>query len=153
MRRSCGNLWGGCADSCFKRLLCRHQGQIRIALSPGALFAIETLGELDELLFAGDAAAGKAMLRTRMTDYFAEAQSAASERDAGDSDDGDGASEATQRPIDAGETSTRRTVVLTGATGFLGAFLLHALVKSAEWSDSRVVCLVRAPDAAGTLKR
>jgi thioester reductase-like protein len=42
-------------------------------------------------------------------------------------------------------TTHPRTVLLTGATGFLGAFLLRELLaRGAE----RVVCLVRAPDVA-----
>ena len=39
------------------RFVSRLQAQFRLALSPGALFSVETFGELDELLFAGDAAA------------------------------------------------------------------------------------------------
>ena len=41
-------------------------------------------------------------------------------------------------------------ILLTGATGYLGAYLLAALL---ERSNATVVCLVRAPDAAGGLTR
>jgi thioester reductase-like protein len=43
-----------------------------------------------------------------------------------------------------------REVLLTGATGFLGAHLLRELLDA---TDARVWCLVRAPDEAGVLDR
>ncbi|KAI9016364.1 L-aminoadipate-semialdehyde dehydrogenase [Phycomyces nitens] len=43
-----------------------------------------------------------------------------------------------------------RTFVLTGATGFLGAFIL---AKILEHKDTRVVCVVRAKDSAGAYER
>ena len=44
------------------------------------------------------------------------------------------------------------TVFLTGATGFLGAFILRDLLQRAE-RVKKVVCLVRAADDAGALTR
>jgi len=46
--------------------------------------------------------------------------------------------------------SEARDVFLTGATGFLGAFLLHDLLQATE---ARVHCLVRAADPGEGLKR
>ncbi|MCP2261200.1 nonribosomal peptide synthetase MxcG [Streptoalloteichus tenebrarius] len=43
-----------------------------------------------------------------------------------------------------------RQVLLTGATGFVGAHLLHELLTQ---TDARVVCLVRAEDAASAERR
>ncbi|KAM3421526.1 hypothetical protein BST61_g1915 [Cercospora zeina] len=37
-----------------------------------------------------------------------------------------------------------KTVLLTGATGFLGAFLLHELL---EGTSAQIICLVRSPDS------
>jgi thioester reductase-like protein len=53
-------------------------------------------------------------------------------------------SEASRSPQDP------RVFLLTGATGFLGAFLLEELLAR---SDARVLCLVRARDAAQGLQR
>ncbi|CAK1359725.1 Linear gramicidin synthase subunit D [Cercospora beticola] len=38
-----------------------------------------------------------------------------------------------------------RTVLLTGATGFLGAFLLHELL---EGTSAQIICLVRSPESS-----
>ncbi|HWI06505.1 MAG TPA: SDR family oxidoreductase [Solirubrobacteraceae bacterium] len=46
--------------------------------------------------------------------------------------------------------TARRTVLLTGATGFLG---MEALVRVLEQTDDEVVCLVRAADAAAAQER
>lgn len=51
----------------------------------------------------------------------------------------------------AGEIAERPArILLTGATGYLGAYLLSALL---DRSDATVVCLVRASDAAAGLAR
>ncbi|MEW5929754.1 MAG: thioester reductase domain-containing protein [Gemmatimonadota bacterium] len=50
-------------------------------------------------------------------------------------------------PVRGGEP---RAVLLTGATGFLGAYLLHELL---ERTAARVYCLVRADDPAAGLER
>ncbi|MFN2136956.1 MAG: amino acid adenylation domain-containing protein [Candidatus Promineifilaceae bacterium] len=49
-----------------------------------------------------------------------------------------------------GQVEAPRTVLLTGATGFLGAFLLRDLLADTE---AAVICLVRADDAAQGLAR
>jgi FkbH-like protein/thioester reductase-like protein len=46
--------------------------------------------------------------------------------------------------------SEPRNVLLTGATGFVGTYLLAELLRS---TDARIVCLVRAKDAAGARAR
>jgi thioester reductase-like protein len=52
-----------------------------------------------------------------------------------------------REPARAGEPAE---VLLTGATGFLGAYLLHELLERTAF---RVHCLVRAPDAGAGLER
>ena len=59
----------------------------------------------------------------------------------------------------------RDTILLTGATGFLGAFLLQALsadscpllpvvaLESSDLPRMRIVCVVRAKDDLAALKR
>lgn len=48
------------------------------------------------------------------------------------------------------ENAAARTFVLTGATGFLGAFIL---AKVLAFPDTRVICVVRAKDGAAALER
>jgi thioester reductase-like protein len=47
-------------------------------------------------------------------------------------------------------SETQKEVFLTGATGFLGAFLLEDLLRN---TDARVHCLVRAPSAEAAAQR
>ena len=53
-------------------------------------------------------------------------------------------------PVDPAGFADPRTVLLTGATGFLGAFLLRRLLDSTR---ATVVCLVRAADPDGAHRR
>ena len=46
--------------------------------------------------------------------------------------------------------TTARTVLLTGATGFLGVYLLHALLAR---STAQIYCHVRAADGAAGVER
>lgn len=55
-------------------------------------------------------------------------------------------------PADVSE-SRPPTVLLTGATGFLGRFLLLELLEQVAVDGGRVVCLVRAPDQATAVRR
>ena len=48
------------------------------------------------------------------------------------------------------ERPSPRQVLLTGATGFVGAHLLHQLLRQ---TDARMVCLVRAQDEAQAMER
>jgi thioester reductase-like protein len=50
------------------------------------------------------------------------------------------------RPAEGGVTDRPRHVLLTGATGFLGAFLVRSLL---EESPARITCLVRSPAGEG----
>ncbi|HEU0079797.1 MAG TPA: thioester reductase domain-containing protein, partial [Longimicrobiaceae bacterium] len=54
------------------------------------------------------------------------------------------------RPREPARAGEPREALLTGATGFLGSYLLHELM---ERTPFRVHCLVRAPDAAAALER
>ncbi|MFD7662142.1 thioester reductase domain-containing protein [Streptomyces sp. NPDC059788] len=49
-------------------------------------------------------------------------------------------------PLAPREAPPGTDVLLTGATGFVGAFLLHELLQDPGYRDSRVYCLVRADD-------
>ncbi|MFJ4621602.1 beta-ketoacyl synthase N-terminal-like domain-containing protein [Streptomyces sp. NPDC088812] len=71
--------------------------------------------------------------------------------------DGDGALVDTdlQIPLEplARQSAPGRDVLLTGATGYLGAFLLDALLTASEASGGRVYCVVRAADEAEGMAR
>ncbi|KAJ9094096.1 hypothetical protein QFC21_006197 [Naganishia friedmannii] len=54
-------------------------------------------------------------------------------------------------PVAKGRKTDQRTVVLTGATGSLGAHLLHQLLEQKD--VERVICLVRAKNDQDALKR
>jgi phthiocerol/phenolphthiocerol synthesis type-I polyketide synthase E len=68
--------------------------------------------------------------------------------------DGDGALVDLDLQLPLGALATAeapgRDVLLTGATGYLGAFLLHNLLAA---TTGRVYCLVRAEDEAGAMRR
>jgi phthiocerol/phenolphthiocerol synthesis type-I polyketide synthase E len=72
----------------------------------------------------------------------------------GEAVDGDGALIDADLAAGLGPIATRASagtdVLLTGATGYVGAFLLHELLRQ---TDHRVYCLVRADDEAGGLAR
>jgi thioester reductase-like protein len=53
-------------------------------------------------------------------------------------------------PASAAVADRPSRILLTGATGYLGAYLLGALL---ERSDATIICLVRASDATGGLAR
>jgi len=55
-------------------------------------------------------------------------------------------------PADFSSSSKRLTVLLTGATGFLGAFVLRELLQRSG-RVAKVICLVRAKDEAAGLDR
>ena len=50
----------------------------------------------------------------------------------------------------AGPQNTQEAILLTGATGFLGAFLLEALIQE---SSATIYCLVRASDSQQAMER
>ncbi|RSM46441.1 polyketide synthase type I [Amycolatopsis balhimycina DSM 5908] len=82
------------------------------------------------------------------------AEAVAASGTAGEAADGDGALidadlAAGLGPI-AARPSAGTDVLLTGATGYVGAFLLHELLRQ---TTHRVYCLVRAEDEAGGLAR
>ncbi len=54
------------------------------------------------------------------------------------------------KPLELAQVTNPRAVLLTGATGFLGAFLLQELLRS---TAARVYCLVRAKDNRGAMER
>ena len=55
-----------------------------------------------------------------------------------------------QDAVSAAEAAAPRAVLLTGATGFVGAHLLHALI---EETDATIHCLVRAASTADGMDR
>lgn len=64
----------------------------------------------------------------------------------------DAAALVAELPASFGTPSAVRTVLLTGATGFLGAFVLHDLLRNRP-EVQKVLVHARAPDAAAALQR
>ncbi|HEX2178135.1 MAG TPA: thioester reductase domain-containing protein, partial [Actinomycetota bacterium] len=114
------------------RLVARVRRELKVDLPLRALFEYPTVGGL--------AHASELALATRTppeeeVDLWAEAVLAPDIDPAG----------ALRRP-----DGPPRRILLTGATGFLGAFLLHELL---EQSDAEILCLVRAADEARAAER
>lgn len=59
---------------------------------------------------------------------------------------------AAARPADA-LPATAKNILLTGASGFLGRFLLLELLTRVEQQDGQLVCIVRAPDDVAAATR
>ncbi|AKU93613.1 Peptide synthetase [Labilithrix luteola] len=60
------------------------------------------------------------------------------------------APEITGRSVTGGDRSEPSQILLTGATGFVGAYLLHELLST---TTAKIHCLVRARDAADAMRR
>jgi len=60
---------------------------------------------------------------------------------------------ATARWLSSQELQQRHVVLLTGATGFYGSFVLHQLLSSSALSHTRIHCIVRATSAQHGLQR
>ena len=112
-------------------------GAAASALSPAVIFENRSIARLVTHLSSklGLARTGGADEAPRATDWSAEATLPP------DLGAPAGLREAARKPA---------TILLTGASGFLGAFLLHELLTQTE---ARVVCLVRCADPAAGLER
>jgi amino acid adenylation domain-containing protein/thioester reductase-like protein len=115
------------------RLAGRIRRELGAAVRAGVLFERSTVGRLAELLAEGDtgadASAGGEAEPPVPADLEAEAVLDPSIQAAG------------AAPVRPSPDGGVRRVLLTGATGFLGAFLAHELL---ERSEAEVWCLVRA---------
>jgi thioester reductase-like protein/acyl carrier protein len=135
------------------RLSSRLAEVFGVALPPRTLYSLPTLGDLEAALFGSDAAVRRGAMRTEMIDWNAEVDAAAGELTK--------ELAALQRAETDADTVSPRvnmdrkdTILLTGATGFLGAFLLRALTSDRPSpSSTRVVCVVRAADDAAARAR
>jgi len=63
------------------------------------------------------------------------------------------ASDSAGRTSDFKNERGRSRILLTGATGFFGAFLLHELLSNEHYKNQRISCLVRGKDKEDARKR
>ena len=139
------------------RLSARLATQFGVSLSPRELFLLPTLGELEATLFGGAAALRRALLRAPVVDWAHEVSEAQREYR-------EGVAQLREELRQAGAAAdfaappngaARDVVLLTGATGFLGAFLLAQLARAPQplLCGRQIVCLVRAKDDGAALVR
>jgi fatty acid CoA ligase FadD9 len=145
-----------------------------VEVPPRTLFSLQTVGELESLIFGGAGALRRAAARAQIVDWQAEAQGARKDLDEalrelmspeGSAAGAAGAAGAGGAAGTAGAAEESLVALLppapltllTGSTGFLGAFLLAELARvhgggSADGTTS-IVCLVRAADALSAQAR
>jgi thioester reductase-like protein len=122
------------------RLICGIQETLGIEISIHDLYRHPTIGELSKAIDA--AAAGGAATSGAAAGGPAPVQEIEQDLHCPDEIRGDGSARAAAAEF--------THVLLTGATGFVGAHLLHELLES---TDAAVYCLVRAQGEVGALIR
>jgi thioester reductase-like protein len=135
------------------RLSSRLEEAFGVALSPRVLYSLPTLADLEAALFGGDAAVRRGAMRAAMINWRGEVDTAAQDLERDLVALCVERSDMLLRDTAAGP---KDTVLLTGATGFLGAFLLRALASdTCSLGCARIVCVVRADNdgAAGARLR
>ena len=124
------------------RLTSRLHDRFGVLLPPRALYALHTLGDLETALFGGDVR--RLAMRAPVVNFAAEAEQevATLEKEV----------VALRRLIaehpaaaDSDSRVTDAVVLLTGAAGFIGCFVLAELVRR---PNAIVVCFVRGDDNA-----
>ena len=147
------------------RLSSRLSARFGVELPPRALFSLSTLGALEAVLFGGAGAVRRAAACAAIVDWQGEACGAVTQFEraivelraiielrAGSGDVGVSATGvALEGGLPPSLLPEGPLVLLTGATGFLGAFLLSELVHLRI--APRVVCLVRAVDDVNARER
>jgi aryl carrier-like protein len=131
------------------RLSSRLEDTFGVSLPPRVLYSLPTLADLEACLFGGDVAVRRVAMRAELVNWQYDAEKAfrdleeelATAAAAVALPHGDSTSAGSGQGVD--------TLLLTGATGFLGAFLLRALTSDmCSLHCSRIVCVVRAKDDA-----
>lgn len=132
------------------RFSARLSKRFGLEIPAGTIFLLDTFQDLERVLFGGNAALRHAVGRCKIIDWGAEASSALVDlqsdlkKQIGDCME--------CMSTEAGNTgSSNATVLLTGATGFLGAFILAALMENSR--AQRIVVLVRASSQRIAQKR
>lgn len=140
------------------RLSSRLSARFGVELPPKALFSLSTLGALEAVLFGGASAVRREEARAAIVDWQSEARGAVAQFEralvelrAGGGDISDGATSTAEGAPPPTPLPEGPLVLLTGATGFLGAFLLAELVRLRV--APHVVCLVRGADDVNARER
>ena len=129
------------------RLSSRLEQVFGVSLPPRVLYSLPTLADLESALFGGEAAIRRGAMRAEIFDWRREVDVAARSLQ-------EEVEVAQAEPVEPPRGTSKDTVLLTGATGFLGAFILRALMREAcPLRCARVVCIVRADDGAAASAR
>ena len=133
------------------QLSSRLRQRFGITLSPRVIFGLPTLADLESAVFGTQRVTQKCLIRARVIrwpDELAQALDAL-EKDTRQII-------AKLEKVPRSNTTEQQTplILLTGSTGFMGAFLLDALVRELQHTPAQtgVVCLVRGPGGASRLK-
>jgi len=118
------------------QLLFRMHEALKVTLPLRALFATATIASMAEII--ASIQLGETAHQVEVVDLQTEAVLDASISPWG------------AQAYDPAQTTNPQAVLLTGATGFLGAFLLSELLRS---TPAKVYCLVRATDSQQALER
>ncbi|CAJ1448540.1 unnamed protein product [Effrenium voratum] len=118
------------------RLSARISRHFGTEVPPGMLFSIDTLADLERVALCGPQTVRNVLAKRAVVNWSADADAAFQ------------ALLASLRPA-AGPKGALQAVLLTGATGFLGAFVAARLAGQAR----PVICLVRAADQATAERR
>eukprot|EP00438_Fugacium_kawagutii_P030788 Skav221437 [mRNA] locus=scaffold140:51462:57249:+ [translate_table: standard] len=110
------------------RLAAAIARQFRVELPVNVLFSLETLGDLERVCLCGPNVLRHVMAKKTMIDFGREAYEAHQAL----------VDECTRRAIQPSDS--KASVLVTGATGFLGAFLAAELARSGR----DILCLLRA---------
>jgi fatty acid CoA ligase FadD9 len=128
------------------RLSSRLEQVFAVSLPPRVLYSLPTLADLESALFGGEAAIRRGAMRAEVVHWRGEVDAAArilKEELA-----------TLHAEVDTPRRTVKDTVLLTGATGFLGVFILRALMcETCPLDCARVVCIVRANDGASASAR
>eukprot|EP01052_Picozoa_sp_SAG31_P010686 SAG31_NODE_592_length_13726_cov_7.188082_6_plen_916_part_00 len=134
------------------RLSSRLKDTFGVVLVPRALYSLPTLGDLEAAVFGGDAALRRGAMRANVVDWQKEVEMAAQDL-AAELSEHRTVAEISGLPA-RHDAARKDTVLLTGATGFLGAFLLRALASDGSALGCvRIVCVVRAEDDGSAAAR
>eukprot|EP01043_Picozoa_sp_COSAG02_P017771 COSAG02_NODE_814_length_16879_cov_4.389928_3_plen_1226_part_00 len=128
------------------RLSSRLEQVFGVSLPPRVLYSLPTLADLESALFGGEAAIRRGAMRAEVVHWRDEVDAAARilKEDLA----------TLQAEAEPPCETVKDSVLLTGATGFLGAFILRALMcGTCPLSCARVVCIVRADDEASASAR
>ena len=133
------------------QLSSRLRERFGTVLRPRVIFGLQTLADLESAVFGTERVAKKCLIRAPIVRWPEQIQSAIETLE---KDTQSTVAKLNSAPqTTTGEQETH-LILLTGSTGFVGSFLLEALVRELQHipAPTGVVCLVRGPDGPSRLQ-